>query len=177
MRAATPYDFDGDGRQELVIAMLRAAPRGSTRRSGVVLLRRGRGWRVITESDAGVPGRPRTTTTFGSGLASGDFDRDGSADLAIGTPGRSRVSVLFGGARGITGGRDLQLRRRGSGRSGRSTGTCCSPATSNGDRHDDLIVGAPGRGQGRGAVQILFGRRRRAAHDAHPRHLAARGGG
>ena len=57
-------------------------------------------WRVITESTAGVPGRPRSDDAFGSGLASGDFDRDGWADLAIGTPGKERVSVLYGRASG-----------------------------------------------------------------------------
>ena len=47
-----------------------------------------------------MPGRPGGADEFGSGLASGDFDRDGAADLAIGAPGRNRVSVLFGtGAR------------------------------------------------------------------------------
>ncbi len=156
-RAATPYDFDGDRRQELVMAMLRAAPQGSPVLSGVVLIRRGRGWRVITESDARVPGRPRSDDAFGSGLASGDFDRNGSADLAIGTPGRSRVSVLFGGgARGITGGRDLQF--AGAAQDVPAEyGYLLLARDVNGDRHDDLIVGAPGRGPGRGAVQILFG--------------------
>ena len=60
-KAVAPYDFDRDGRQELVVAMLRASPRGSATKSGVVLIRRPRGarpaWDVVTESSAGVPGR------------------------------------------------------------------------------------------------------------------------
>ena len=47
-----------------------------------------------------MPGRPGGADEFGSGLASGDFDRDGAADLAIGAPGRNRVSVLFGTGHG-----------------------------------------------------------------------------
>ncbi len=94
-----------DGRQELVIALLRGAPRGRSAHSGVVLVQhRGRQAAVetITEARAGVPGRPADGDDFGSGLASGDFDRDGHADLAIGTPGRERVSVLYGAAAGST---------------------------------------------------------------------------
>ena len=102
-QAAIPYDFDRDGRLELVASVLRASPHGSRRHSGVVLLRHGDGWTVITEKDAGLPGRPGEHDEFGSGLASGDFDRDGAADLAIGTPGRNRVSVLFGTGQGAGG--------------------------------------------------------------------------
>ena len=61
--AALPYDFNGDGRLELVASVLRASPHGSRRRSGVVLLRHGNGWTVITEKDAAMPGRPVTTTS------------------------------------------------------------------------------------------------------------------
>ena len=46
-------------------------------------------------------GRPRSGDDFGSGLASADFDRDGHADLAIGTPGRERVSVMYGSRKGL----------------------------------------------------------------------------
>ena len=37
-RSATPYDFDGDGGQELVLGMPRGSPRGRSTRSGVVLV-------------------------------------------------------------------------------------------------------------------------------------------
>ena len=104
-RLATPYDFDGDGRQQLVIAMLNASPRGARHRR-----RRGprppgtEGASRLAASSlsrrAGVPGRPRSNDAFGSGLASGDFDRDGWADFAMSKPGKERVSVLYGRASG-----------------------------------------------------------------------------
>jgi tRNA A-37 threonylcarbamoyl transferase component Bud32 len=151
VRAAAPYDFDGDGRLELVASLLRSAPKGSDRRSGVVLHRRGDRWRVITEADAGLPGRPADDDNFGSGLASGDFDRDGAADLAIGTPGRDRASVLYGTGSGITGGRRTQL--EGPDQYGHAT----FARDLDGDGYDDLLVAAPGEGGARGSVQLLPG--------------------
>ena len=82
-----------------MIALLRGSPRGRSTPSGVVLVQQRAGdapWDLVSETRAGLPGRPRAGDDFGSGLASADFDRDGHADLAIGTPGRERVSVLYG---------------------------------------------------------------------------------
>jgi hypothetical protein len=148
--AAAPYDFDGDGRLELVASVLSGSPHGSGTRSGVVLVRHGDGWSVITEKDAGMPGRPTSHDEFGSGLASGDFDRDGNADLAVGAPGRNRVSVMYGTGKGITG-RRLQL--TGPHRFGYGV----LAADMNGDGYDDLLVAAPGDDGERGAVEYLPG--------------------
>src|SRR4051794_38699821 len=138
-RVASPYDFDGDGRPELVAAMLRGAQRGSRTRSGVVLIHRpGRSWEVVTEATARLPGRPRASDAFGSGLASGDFDGDGSADLAVGTPGRNRVAVLYGTRGGLDGRRGQQL--KGSKRFGFGV----LARDFDGDRYDDLLVSTPG---------------------------------
>jgi tRNA A-37 threonylcarbamoyl transferase component Bud32 len=163
-RVATAYDFDGDGRQQLVIAMLNASPRGARHGSGVVLVHQPPdvhpAWAVITEATAGIPGRPRAGDDFGSGLASGDFDRDGWADLAIGTPGRERVSVLYGRLRGLAGGRTqqfaasrLQLPARA-----RQYGYMLHAYDLDGDGFDDLIAGIPGkRPQDTGAIHVLYG--------------------
>ena len=156
VRSAAPYDFDSDGRLELVVSMLSASsPRSSRQASGVVLVRRGVGWNVITERDAGVPGRPRDDDAFGSGLASGDFDRDGDADLAIGMPGRDRVSVMFGAGRSLEGGRRVQFSGADQRLSEYGYGVLASDL--DGDGYDDLVVAAPGAGTERGAVQLLLG--------------------
>jgi tRNA A-37 threonylcarbamoyl transferase component Bud32 len=157
--AAVPYDFDGDGRSELVVSVLRAGLRGTRRQPGVVLLRRGDGWKTITEKDAHMPGRPGPSDQFGSGMTSGDFDRDGAADLAVGAPGRNRVSILYGTGRGLAGGRRTQL--RGPHRYGFSL--VADDMT--GDGYDDLIASAPGTGAERGEVRLLLG---------GPRGLSAR---
>jgi tRNA A-37 threonylcarbamoyl transferase component Bud32 len=150
-QAAVPYDFDGDGRLELVASMLGASPRGSHVPSGVVMLRRGDGWSIVTEKDSGMPGRPGADDEFGSGLASGDFDRDGAADLAIGAPGRNRVAVLYGTGNGLAGGRRLQL--TGSHRYG--YGVIAHDLDEDG--YDDLLVAAPGEEAEHGSVHFLHG--------------------
>ena len=160
-RDALPYDFDGDGRQELVVALLRASPRGRSANSGVVLVHRGAeskpAWDVITEADAGVGGRPRDDDAFGSGLASADFDGDGGADLAIGTPGKGRVSVLYG-----LDGRRAQFpaSRMGLPEGAGQYGYVLLGRDLDDDGYDDLLVSAPGEQppqRGTGVMQILYG--------------------
>jgi hypothetical protein len=164
-RAATPFDFDGDGREELVLGMPRSAPRGADVISGLVVVHEGPGGgepALITASEAGVPGSTREGDLFGAGLASADFDRDGRADLAIGAPGRDLVAVVYGTPRGLAG--------RGSQRIAAADTPLSSAVGRYGlglaagdldaDGFGDLVIGAPGlspTGPGAGAMQVIFG--------------------
>jgi hypothetical protein len=63
-----------------------------------------------TEASPGVPGDPGVVDRFGSAMASGDFDGDGVADLAVGMPGKAvgvsnagAAAVLNGSVAGLTG--------------------------------------------------------------------------
>jgi hypothetical protein len=70
----------------------------------------GPGSQFFTQDTLGVPGTADLQDNFGFGLASGDFDQDGFADLAIGVPGEDigtigsagAVIALFGSAAGLT---------------------------------------------------------------------------
>jgi predicted Ser/Thr protein kinase len=164
-RAATPFDFDGDGREELVLGMPESASRGESVASGVVVVHEGPGSNesiVITPDAAGVPGPFTIHDRFGGGLASADFNRDGLADLAVGAPGRALVSVVYGTEDGLLGGRteqipgaDLQLLAP----AGRY-GIGLAAADLDGNGFGDLVIGAPGPlpvAAGSGVMKIVFG--------------------
>ena len=93
--AAMPSDFDGDGYADLAIGAPGEAVRGTKPNAGVVHVIRGSASGLTEDGDQlwsqdlpGVKGVSlgglKSGDRFGATLASGDFDRDGHADLAIG---------------------------------------------------------------------------------------------
>ena len=70
----------------------------------------GPGSQFFTQDTPGVPGTADQLDHLGFGLATGDFDQDGFADLAIGVPGEDigmigsagAVVALYGSAAGLT---------------------------------------------------------------------------
>jgi predicted Ser/Thr protein kinase len=156
--AAAPYDFDGDGHQELAIGM----PGSGGSRAGAVVTRGDRrsSAALLTAAHA-LGGRLDGSEGFGTSVASGDFDRDGLADLAVSAPGRDLVVVVHGASGGLRRGRvetiepsEMQL-LGGSG----EYGSRLLAADVDRDGFTDLVVGAPAAnaGAGSGAIQILFG--------------------
>ncbi len=168
---SVPYDFDADGRQEVVVGLPRWSVLGAEG-GGVAVLWEGRTRpTLLTASSAGVPGAPQLQDGFGSGIVSADFNGDARADLAVGAPGtnvgdalRSEgvVAVLYGGRDGLTGGRREMLDGSSLGTPYRSAsyGAVLAAADLNRDGYEDLVVGAPGaddRDAGTGAIHVAFG--------------------
>ncbi|GAA3220628.1 FG-GAP and VCBS repeat-containing protein [Actinocorallia longicatena] len=107
-KPAKRWDFNGDGRADLVVG----APSvkvGGTRGAGGVYVYRGTGKPVlITRATPGVPGGPGFTQEFGKSFVSHDFNGDGYADLAVtfgnGSGGSAEgIVLLFGSKKGLTG--------------------------------------------------------------------------
>jgi len=99
-------DFDDDGIEELAIGVREATCPNGTSRSGAVVVMVGidgigvsssqtRIWRPGT---LGIGGDCASTNGFGSELAEGDVDGDGTHDLVIGAPltGNGFVHIIYG---------------------------------------------------------------------------------
>lgn len=181
VRAAQPFDFNGDGFADLAVG----APHARSGSGTVNVLYAGADGvsaardRLLTQDTPGIreaiePGDPRDA--FGGALASADFDRDGYADLAIGAPYETLddtdksnadgvVHVLYGSATGISAQRDQLWRQGRDGVPGEPSdsafGSSLAAGDFDGDGYRDLAIGAPwaevGGKQLAGEVYVIHG--------------------
>ena len=138
------------------------------------------------QGSPGVPGSNELGDAFGSSLRAADFDGDGHADLAIGTPQEGigtfaragAVLVLRGAPEGLTSAGVQSWHQGVAGVPGANEtndgfGRALAVVDLNADANPDLAIGASGEAIGNvggaGAVTLLFGTRPASVRPAPPR--------
>ncbi len=181
-QALVDGDFNRDGYLDLAIGIPDEAI-GTTANAGMVT--------VLYGSSSGFSGSgsqycdqtflgtniAETGDRFGAALASGDFNRDGYDDLAIGVPGQDLigvelagvVDVLYGGSSGLTWnnwdavGQGVGIAE--SWEEADNFGSVLAAGDFDGDGYHDLAIGVPGEDlpvgastiSDAGVVQIVYG--------------------
>jgi hypothetical protein len=110
-------DYDGDGFDDLAIGMSGRDVNGRTSAGAVLVLYGSKkgltaaGSQLWHQDSPGVKDTAEANDNFGTAVASGDFNGDGFADLAVGAPDEGhhgfpqagQVHILFGSPNGLTG--------------------------------------------------------------------------
>lgn len=115
---------------------------------------------ALDQNSSGMVDTPEFIDNFGAVLATGDFDQDGFADLAIGVAGETHsstpslhsgaVQVVYGGAKGLGTGFNEIIFESDLGRPNLENqfGRALAAGSFDGDADDDLVIGIPGENLG-----------------------------
>ncbi len=176
--SGVPGDVNGDGFAEVAVGEPgNAKGRGSVhvfygQRSGLVTNATGsaRNDHYLTQDTRGVPGKAETGDAFGTSTLLADFNGDGCADLAVGSPGENDgtgwVQVFFGSPTGLktSGTQSFTLSQiPGSPGSARDQelGDELAAGDLDGDGIDDLVAGISGLHvdgkDAAGGVAVVYG--------------------
>ena len=168
-------DFDGDGIDDLAIGI--PQNRAGAPFAGAVQIHYGRaggiqlvGEHFLRQGVAGIPGIAENGDRFGFALASGNFDGDAYADLAVGVPNdifdgpladSGTVVVFHGGPEGLLPFAGYAISQGepqilGVPEAGENFGFALAAGDFDGSGHDDLAISVPVE-DGLGAVQVVFG--------------------
>jgi FG-GAP repeat len=159
--AAAAGDVNGDGYTDLVTG-------DPDDGAGSVSVRYGRSGSfappvTYTQDSPGVPGVNETGDAFGAAVSAGDVTGDGRAEIAVGAPGEDvdgvpgtgAVTLLTGGAKGVTGGRGWHQETPGVPGVAEAQdhfGSTVRLKDVNGNGRADLAVAARGEDIGTGAA-------------------------
>lgn len=166
----TTGDFNGDGFDDIAAGSIGE----NSGRGHVIIIKgsstgpAGAGSTRFEQGSDGIPDERENGDNFGYSLASGDFNRDGYDDLAVGVPAenssRGLVHAIYGGQSGLSGAGNQVYTQgfeglQGDTRNGDAFGLALAAGDFGGDFADDLIVGVPQEdgGQSWGVFQTLLG--------------------
>lgn len=171
--ALTCGDFDGDGFWDLAVGVPGEVGGSVQTLYGSAAGLRGDRSNLWTQATLGV-GEASVGDRFGAALASGDFNRDGFDDLAIGAPddgeagavAAGSVTAVFGSPGGLSAAGAVLIHKdspsiRGVAAAGDRFGHSVATGDIDGDGFVDIVAGVPGDSvsgnAAAGSVAVLFG--------------------
>lgn len=180
---AAPYDFNGDGRGDLAIGVAGESVGTQDFAGAAAVLYSAAagvstaGSQLWSQDSEGVRGAAESGDRFASVVASGDFDGDGRADLAVGAPGEAigseieagAVNVVYGSATGLAPAKNQLWSQSSKGVPDSPEaidrfGSSLAAGDFDGDGYADLVIGIAGEsvrqtasGAGTGLVEVLYG--------------------